>query len=170
MPRLKRNWKTIFALSAVALWATLIFAQNRIATGPYGMFWRVSTEAGTTAVTLSTTEMAPGLLILNPGTTATTYTTPTATQFCTSFPGVAIQAPGTNSNWGYPVYVRNIGGSGGTATLAAGSGVTLASGNTNTVAITHTRIFLVVPTVCGGGNNAGATPAVTIYSGPDSAH
>ena len=171
MDFVKRHRKTFAAFAVFGIWAAaLLYAQNRIAPGPYGVLFRTSTETGVTTVTLSTTEFAPGLLILNPGTTATTYTTPTASNICSAFPGVAIAAPGTSSNWGYTLAMRNIGGSGGTATIAAGSGVTLATGNTNSVAVSHTRNFIVVPTACNGGNNSGATAAVTVYSAQDSAH
>lgn len=167
MERIRKNRGVFAAIAVVGIWfAAVLYAQNRNTQSPFGIF-RLSTAADT--ATLTTTQMSPGLLIGTP-TAAATYTTPTATQFCSAFPGVAILAPGTNSNFGYDLWIRNVSAGANTITLGAGAGVTLATGNTNTVAQAHTRIFKIVPTSCAGGNNPSGTSTVTIYSGPDSAH
>lgn len=167
MTRFKRIIGTLAILSLVGIWGGLIItAQNRNTASPFAIF-RLSTATDT--ATLTTTQMAPGLLIGTP-TAGATYTTPTAAQFCSAFPGIAITAPGTNSNYGYDLWIRNTSGGANTITVAAGSGVTLAAGNTNTVAQNHTRIFKLVPTSCAGGNNPGGVNTWTIYTGPDAAH
>ena len=167
MANFKRNWKAIVALSVVFAWAAVVLmAQNRQSSSPLN-FFRLSTATDT--ATLTAGQMSPGLLIGTP-TAAANYTTPTALQLCTQWPSIAIQAPGTNSNFGYELWVRNTSLGANTITFLAGSGVTLAAGNTNTVAQNHTRIFKMVPTSCSGGNNPSGVNTWTMYSGPDSAH
>lgn len=158
--------RTFFAvLAVVMIWgATLLLSQNRIVVGPYGVLFRSNTATDT--ATLTTTQMAPGILVGTP-TGAATYTTPTATNLCSAFYNVGIVAPGTNSNYGYDLWIRNTSGGANTITIAGGTGVTLATGNTNTIAQNHTRLFKVVATNCTPG---GASNAWTIFSGPDSAH
>lgn len=170
MKMFNRNRKLfVLMVSCIGLLvaATLLFAQNRIAPGPYGVLFRSNTATDTT--TLSTTQFAPGILVGTP-TAAANYTTPTAANICSAFPSVSINAPGTNTNFGYQLFIRNVSGGANTITLVAGAGVTLAAGNTNTIAQNHTRAFLVVPTACGNGNNPAGSAAVTVFSLQDSAH
>lgn len=105
------------------------------------------------ARTLTTRELLAGILVVNCD-DAQTINTPTATAIVAAIKGVRIGSAFTFA-------IRNTGDT--TITLGAGSGVTLATGNTNTVATVHTRSFLVRVTGI-------TTPAVTIYSLQDSAH
>lgn len=165
--RIKRIVATLSILTLVSIWcAFIITAQNRNTSSPFAVF-RVSTATDT--ATLTASQVSPGLLIGTP-TAGATYTTPTAAALCSFWPGIALLAPGTNTNYGYEVWVRNTSGGANTITFAAGNGVTLATGNTNTVAQNHTRIFKFVPTSCAAGNNPSGVNTWTIYTGPDSAH
>lgn len=170
MERFKRNRAAILSFLAIGIWATLLFAQNRQPVTPLN-FFRLSTATDT--ATLTAGQVSPGLLIGTP-TAAATYTMPTAAALCTLWPGIAILAPGTNSNYGYELWIRNTSLGANTITLSSpGGGVTLAAGNTNTIAQNHTRIFKFVPTSCAAGsgsNNPGGVNTWTVYSGPDSAH
>jgi hypothetical protein len=80
-----------------------------------------TTETGTSAVTLTAAEVTGGILIANPGTTATTYTMPIVV---TSGATVGVNdlvssaKVGSTFNW----VVVNIGTSTGDITMAAGTG------------------------------------------------
>lgn len=167
MERIKKNGKKIATIVLLGFWAIALLAQNRIAPGPNNVFFRVATATDTT--TLTTGQVAPGILLGTP-TTAATYTLPTAANLCSAWPGVALQAPGTNTNFGFAQEIRNISGGANTITIAANSGVTLAAGNTNTIAQNHTRVFIYTFTSCAPKNNPSGVSTVTVYSGQDSAH
>ena len=79
------------------------------------------TEAGVTDVTLTAAEVTGGILIANPGTTATTYTMPIVVTSggTTGVNDLVLSAKvGSTFNW----TVINIGTSTGDITLAAGTG------------------------------------------------
>ena len=162
-----RRLKLVTLFSVLLIWAGLLLAQNRVAVGPNGVFFRVATATDT--ATLTTSQTVPGILIGTP-TAAATYTLPTAANLCSAWPGVALQAPGTNTNFGFAQEIRNVSTGANTITIAANSGVTLASGNTNTIAQNHTRVFIYTFTSCAGKNNPSGVNTVTVYSGQDSAH
>jgi hypothetical protein len=105
--------------------------------------------------TLTTAQMIVPLLDRT-GSSTPTDTTPTAAALVAALPGVKA---GSSFEWSY----RNRGS--GTATLAGGTGVTSATGNTLTVATLHTRRFLIVFVTVTPGSEA-----ITIYSLGDSAH
>jgi len=80
-----------------------------------------TTETGTSAVTLTAAEVTGGILIANPGTTATTYTMPivvTAGGVTGVNDLVSSAKVGSTFNW----VVVNIGTSTGDITMAAGTG------------------------------------------------
>ena len=80
-----------------------------------------TTETGVTAVTLTAAEVTGGILIANPGTTATTYTMPivvTASGVTGVNDLVSSAKTGSTFNW----VVINIGTSTGDITMAAGTG------------------------------------------------
>ncbi len=167
MKRILANKKVIAIFAAIGLYAAIcLYAQNPINQGPYGSLFRVMSATDT--ATLGTSQFGPGLLIGTP-TGAANYTTPSAANICAAFPQVGIMSPGTNSNFGYGLEIRNTSTGANTITMVGGSNVTLATGNTNTIAQNHTRLFIVVPTNCGNGNGTG-TSTVTVYSAQDSAH
>ena len=108
-----------------------------------------------TAPTLTTTQMINGLIFGAP-TTGRNITTPTATAIVAAIPNCAVNAS-------FEFLIRNESGGANSYTLVAGDGVTLKSGNTNTVAQANTKRFRCVVTGV-------STPAVTIYSLGTSAH
>lgn len=99
--------------------------------------------------TLSTAQMLNAVL-LRSGAAGVTDTTPTAAALVAALPGVVA---GQSYIW----TIRNA--NSGTLTLAAGSGVTLASGNTNTTSTVNAHYWLVQFT-----NVTPSSEAVTIYS------
>lgn len=80
-----------------------------------------NTETGTTTVTLTAAELTGGILVLNSGTTATTYTFPIVV---TSGGTTGVNDLVSSSKVGstFTLVVVNAGGTGGTATFAAGTG------------------------------------------------
>ena len=79
------------------------------------------TETGTSAVTLTAAEVTGGILIANPGTTATTYTMPiVVTSGATTGVNDLVSSAkvGSTFNW----VVINIGTGSGDITMAAGTG------------------------------------------------
>jgi hypothetical protein len=78
-------------------------------------------EAGTSAVTLTAAEVIGGVLIANPGTTATTYTMPIVVT-AGGVTGVDDLVPSAKVGSTFTWSVVNIGTSTGDITLAAGTG------------------------------------------------
>lgn len=157
MERMKRNRFSVFFASAFVLVAVL-FAQNRIAPGPYGKLFRNTTAADT--ATLTTTQMV-GLLTGTP-TAAAAYTTPTAANICASLPQVQQVASGTNTNFANDLFVKNTSAGANTITMTAGAGVTAVG--TMTIAQNAIRHFLVVPTACPNQLTGTPTAAVSLIS------
>jgi hypothetical protein len=92
---------------------------------------------------------------------ASTFTLPTATAI-----NAAVPAPAVGMFFDF--YLRNTGNN--TATVAVGTGITSATGNTLTVATVNTRQFRLL---CTGVRNQGAgtgTDSYTLYSLGVSAH
>jgi len=79
------------------------------------------TETGTSTVTLTAAEVTGGILIANPGTTATTYTMPiVVTSGATTGVNDLVSSAKTGSTFNWSVV--NIGTSTGDITLSAGTG------------------------------------------------
>jgi hypothetical protein len=79
------------------------------------------TEAGTSTVTLTAAEVTGGILIANPGTTATTYTMPiVVTSGATTGVNDLVSSAKVGSTFDWTVI--NIGTSTGDITMAAGTG------------------------------------------------
>ena len=80
-----------------------------------------TTEAGVTAVTLTAAEVTGGILIANPGSTATTYTMPiVVTSGATTGVNDLVSSAKVGSTFSWSVI--NIGTGSGDITMAAGSG------------------------------------------------
>ena len=103
--------------------------------------------------TLTTKQLLSGFIVVDTQ-DAQTLNTPTATAIVNAIKGVRVGSS-------FEFAIRNTGDT--TLTLGAGTGVTLATGNTNTVVTVATRRFLVRVTNT-------TTPAVTIYTQEASAH
>lgn len=157
MERIRKNRLLLFGASALVLVVTL-FAQNRLAPGPYGKIFRLTTAADT--ATLTTNQIA-GLLTGTP-TAAANYTTPTAAQICSALPQVQQVSSGTNNNFALDFFIKNTSAGANTITVVAGAGVT-ATG-TMTIAQNTIRHFLLVPTACPNTLTGTPTAAVTIFS------
>jgi hypothetical protein len=113
--------------------------------------------ASSTGVTLTVAQIAPGAVILRSGAAAVSDTFPTAAQ-------IVAAIPGAKAGQSYSFYIRNANSN--TLTLAApDSSVTLASGNTNTIATLHLKKVLVVMVTVTLGSEA-----VTIYTLEDTAY
>lgn len=112
------------------------------------------TSLGAGAQTLTAAEILGGFIIGAP-TAAANYTTDTATNIVNAIEGAQV---------GSTIYftVRNGAGGAYTITLVAGTGVTLNSGDTMTVAESNQKTFMAVVTALPNAYGAGAT--VTIYS------
>jgi len=122
-------------------------------------FFKLGTAvAATDTATITAASMLQGLVVGTP-TAAANYTTPTATALITAMGGQTNVKVGDSFDFA----IRNISAGAYAITLVAGTDITLATGNTNTVAQAHTRLFRAVVTGV-------STPAITIYSLVDSAH
>lgn len=157
MERMKRNRISILFLSAF-VFVAILFAQNRIAPGPYGKLFRNSTAGDTT--TLTTSQMV-GLLTGTP-TAAANYTTPTAANICASLPQIAQTSGGTNTNFATDLFVKNTSAGAFTITMVAGAGVT--TSGTMTIGQNTIRHFLVMPTACPNPVTGTPTAAVSLVS------
>lgn len=134
-----KNLKLICALSLVLVWGGfLVWAQSSAPMLQYGVLPFSTANTATGTATLSIGQIATGLLVGTPVTTAT-YTTPAASAFCAAFPFVK-----TNSQkrWSYDFYVKNM-TTGVGATLAGGSGVTISgSGLVGGLGVKRFRVIL----------------------------
>lgn len=119
----------------------------------------VSSGTSTTP-TWTAADILSGLIVVNCD-DAGTATLPTADLLTAAINGVTV---GTS----FQFLIRNTGDS--TLTIAAGTGGTLASGNTNTVATVHTRGFLVVITAVKVTADPSTSNTYTVYTLQDSAH
>lgn len=106
------------------------------ANGP--LFFNINTQDVTLTgdTVLTAAQMLRGLLAIDPGGANRNITTPTAAQII-----AAVKGGSTNNSWF--LIVRNSADAAETLTLVAGTGVTLKTGNTNTVTQNNTKIFLV---------------------------
>lgn len=86
------------------------------------------TITATGAVTLTLAQMLAGLIVANPGTTASTYTTPTGAQIDAAFNNPV------KVGVSFDFHVVNIGTGAGVVTMAPGTGVTLVGLNTHPTA------------------------------------
>jgi hypothetical protein len=112
--------------------------------------------AGTAAATLTAAQTVNGLVVMTP-TAARDVNTASAAAIVTEL------GDGVRVGTTFSLVIRNTAAATHALTLVGGDGVTLATGNTNTVAAVSTRQFLGRVTAIG-------TPAVTIYSLPTGAH
>lgn len=126
------------------------------------VFARVNASLGVVAAsdaatTLSAVETIDSIVIMTP-TAARNLTTATAAAI------VAELGDGVRIGTSFELIVRNLAAATHAITLVAGdAAVTLATGNTNTIAHTQTRRFI-------GRVTAVTTPAVIIYSLPAGTH
>jgi hypothetical protein len=124
---------------------------------PYadGLFYptvTVSTIAAATTATLTTAQVLGGLILQDVAASACTDTMPTAALLVAAMNGARIGSS-------FEFTIRNTCSSNYPITLAAGTGGTMASGNTNTVVQTASKKFLVVLTGVVSGSEA-----YTVYS------
>ena len=112
--------------------------------------------AGTAAATLTAAQTVNGLVVMTP-TAGRDVNTASAAAIVTEL------GDGVRVGTTFSLVIRNTAAATHALTLVGGDGVTLATGNTNTVAAVNTRQFLGRVTAIG-------TPAVTIYSLPAGAH
>ncbi len=121
----------------------------------------LTASSGTsTTPTFTTTQVLGGLLVVTCN-DASTGTLPTADLLNAAINGVQV---GASFQW----LIRNIGDD--TLTVAAGTGGTLATGNTNTVATAHTRGFLFIITGVKQPADPSTSNTYTVYTLQDSAH
>jgi hypothetical protein len=113
---------------------------------------------GTANATLSAAETIDSLVVMTP-TAARDVNTATAAAI------VAELGDGVRVGTTFMLTLRNTAAATHALTLVGGSGVTLATGNTNTVAALNTRQFICRVTAIASGSQA-----VTIYSLPAGAH
>lgn len=123
--------------------------------------YALTASSGTsTTPTLTAAQILQGLLVVTCN-DASTATFPTAALLNAAINGASV---GLSFQW----LVRNIGDD--TLTVAAGTGGTLATGNTNTIATAHTRGFLFVVTGVKKPADPSTSDTYTVYSLQDSAH
>jgi hypothetical protein len=118
----------------------------------------LSTPAGTAAATLTAAQTVNGLVVMTP-TAARDVNTASAADI------VAELGDGVRVGTTFTLVIRNEAAATHALTLVGGSGVTLATGNTNTVAAVNTRQFIGRVT-----NITSGSQAVTVYSLPTGAH
>ena len=119
----------------------------------------VSSGTSTTP-TWTAADLLSGLIVVNCD-DAGTATFPTATLLNAAINGVSV---GTS----FELWIRNTGDA--TLTVAAGTGGTLATGNTNTVLTVATRLFKFVVTGVKNPSDPSTSDTYTCYTGPASAH
>lgn len=120
----------------------------------------MTVTSGTTPVTSTAAQVLSGLMVVDCQ-DAGDINFPTATLLNAAINGVTV---GTS----FDVWIRNTGDS--TLTLVAGTGGTLATGNTNTVLTVATRIFKFVVTGVKQPADPSTSDTYTVYTGPTSAH
>lgn len=112
-------------------------------------------NSAATTVTLNTAQVLSDMLLILGGTTLTA-TLPTAAQLVAAIPGVFV-------NSAIRFMIRN--GNSGTLTVAVGTGITSATGNTLTVATVHAKgLFIQFTNVTPGSE------ACTLYTTYDTAY
>lgn len=119
----------------------------------------VSSGTSTTP-TWTAADILSGLIVVDCD-DAGTATLPTADLLTAAINGVTVGSS-------FEFWIRNTGDS--TLTIAAGTGGTLATGNTNTVLTVATRIFKVVITAVKQPTDPSTSNTYTVYTGPASAH
>lgn len=119
----------------------------------------VSSGTSTTP-TWTAADILSGLIVVNCD-DAGTATLPTATLLNAAINGVTV---GTS----FEFWIRNTGDS--TLTIAAGTGGTLATGNTNTVLTVQTKIWKLVVTGVKQPADPSTSDTYTLYSGVTSVH
>jgi hypothetical protein len=110
--------------------------------------------------TITAAELLGGLLV-DTEAGASTFTLPTAALLAAAIPGIAV-------GLSFMFALRNTGNN--TATVAVGTGITSASGNTLTVATVNTRIFLLICTGVASDSVPGSAYTFDLYSLAVSAH
>lgn len=115
------------------------------------------TVSSATGVTLTATQFLADILVRTTGSGAIQDATPTAAAL------VAQVGPGIRAGAMRRLEFRNEGT--GTQTIAAGTGVTLRAGNTNTIVTVASRLFTIVFT-----NVTPGSEAVEVISGPASTY
>jgi len=121
----------------------------------------ITASTGGGAVTLTAAQVLGGLLVVDTQ-DAQTATLPTATLMAAALPG------GVQVGSSVLFYVRNVGDS--TLTIAVGTGITSATGNTLTVATVSTRMFLLRCTAVALSSDPASAYTFTLYSIGVSAH
>lgn len=116
-------------------------------------FTTINNAAG---VTLTAVQVVAAAMLLRTGAVAVSDQMPTAAALVAAMPGVKV-------NQGFELYIRNA--NTGTLTLTTNTGITLAAGNTNTIATVHVKKLLFVFT-----NVTYGAEAVTVYTLEDTAY
>jgi hypothetical protein len=120
----------------------------------------MTVTSGTTPVTATTTQVLSGLLVVDCQ-DAGEIDLPTADLLAAAIPGVSV-------GLSFELWIRNIGDS--TLTIGAGTGGTMAAGNTNTVLTVATRLFKFIITGVKATADPSTSNTYSVYTGPASAH
>jgi hypothetical protein len=96
--------------------------------------YEATPQTVTATATLTTDQVTGGLLVANPGTSAATYTLPTAALIDNAVSSAKVGST-------FDLNIVNIGTSSGAVTLAAGTGVTDGGNALVAVAITSSALF-----------------------------
>jgi len=127
--------------------SSVVFPKNTVNT-------LTASSGVSTTPTLTTAQILGGLFVVTCN-DASTGTLPTAALLNAAINGVTV---GTT----FDLYIRNIGDD--TLTIAAGTGGTLASGNTNTVVTVNTKMFRFVITGVKNPTDPATSDTYTVYS------
>ena len=98
------------------------------------MSFGAAPQTATATATLTAAQVAGGMLLANPSTSAATYTLPTAAQIDAAVPNATVGST-------FDLSIINIGTSSGTVTLSMGTGVTDGGNAAVAVAITSSALF-----------------------------
>ena len=98
------------------------------------MSFGAAPQTATATATLTAAQVAGGMLLANPSTSAATYTLPTAAQIDAAVPNATVGST-------FDLSIINIGTSSGTVTLSMGTGVTDGGNAAVAVAITSSAVF-----------------------------
>ncbi len=133
--------------TAYARFSTVVYPKNTVNA--------LTASSGTsTTPTFTVAQVLGGLFVVTCN-DASTGTLPTAELLNAGINGVSV---GTT----FDLYIRNIGDD--TLTIAAGTGGTLASGNTNTVVTVNTKMFRFVITGVKATSDPSTSDSYTVYS------
>ena len=129
-----------------------VASDNNVLYAPPVGFHLVSTVDTASAVTLTARQVLGGMILQDPAGGAVTTTLPTAAE-------VVKHMRGSRTNSSVRFIIRNIADAAETITVAAGTGITSASGNTLTVGQNATAEYLLVVT-----NAVSGSEAATLYT------